>query len=109
MNKLQANGIKVPDDVIVTGFDNTFNARNSFPVLTTVKRPLFASGVKSCEVLYSLMRGEGQPRSTIMDAEPVYAESCGCQLKMMRTHWNSGKRLPLRSNVLIPAFIYLTG
>lgn len=81
MNKLQANGIKVPDDVIVTGFDNTFNARNSFPVLTTVKRPLFSSGVKSCEVLYSLMRGEGQPRSTIMDAEPVYAESCGCQLK----------------------------
>lgn len=80
MNKLQSNGIKVPDDVIVTGFDNTFNARNAFPVLTTVKRPLYASGVKACEVLYSLMRGEEQPKSTIMDAEPVLAESCGCHL-----------------------------
>jgi len=78
MNKLQLNGVKVPDDVAVTGFDNTFNARNAFPVLTTVKRPLYASGVKACEVLYSLMQGEKSPRSTIMDAEPVFAESCGC-------------------------------
>ena len=78
MNKLQLNGVKVPEDVAVTGFDNTFNARNAFPVLTTVKRPLYASGVKACEVLYSLMQGEKSPRSTIMDAEPVFAESCGC-------------------------------
>ena len=76
MNKLQLNGVKVPEDVAVTGFDNTFNARNAFPVLTTVKRPLYASGVKACEVLYSLMQGEKSPRSTIMDAEPVFAESC---------------------------------
>lgn len=80
MNKLQSNGVKVPDDVIVTGFDNTFDARTSFPVLTTVKRPVFASGAKACEVLYSLMSGEEQPRSTVMDAEPVFAESCGCQM-----------------------------
>ena len=80
MNKLQANGVKVPDDVMITGFDNIFNARQSFPVLTTIKRPLFASGVKACEVLYSIMKGEEQPRSTLMDAEPVYAESCGCQI-----------------------------
>ena len=80
MNKLQSNGIKVPDDVIVTGFDNIFNARQSFPVLTTIKRPLFASGMKACEVLYSLMKGEEQPRSTLMDAEPVFAESCGCHI-----------------------------
>lgn len=78
MNKLQSNGVIVPDDVMITGFDNTFNARNAFPILTTVKRPLYASGVKACEILYSLMQGEDRPRSTIMDAEPVFAESCGC-------------------------------
>ena len=80
MNKLQANGIKVPDDVMITGFDNIFNARQSSPLLTTIKRPLFASGMKACEVLYSLMKGEEQPRSTLMEAEPVFAESCGCQI-----------------------------
>ena len=78
MNKLQANGVKIPEDVIITGFDNTFNARSSFPVLTTVKRPLYKSGLTACEVLYSLMKGEKRPRSTIMEAEPVFAESCGC-------------------------------
>ena len=80
MNKLQANGIRIPDDVIVTGFDNTFNARSAFPVLTTVKRPLYESGLKACEVLYSLMQGDEMPRSTVMEAEPVFAESCGCHL-----------------------------
>lgn len=78
MNKLQSGGYKVPDDVIVTGFDNTFNARNACPVMTTVKRPLYASGAKACELLISLINGEDQPRSVAMQAEPVYAESCGC-------------------------------
>ena len=78
MNKLQENGYKIPDDVIVTGFDNTFNARNSCPVLTTVKRPLYSSGVQACEMLLSLMKGEEQPRSILMDVEPVFTESCGC-------------------------------
>lgn len=78
MNRLQRMGYKIPEDVMITGFDNTFNAQNSYPVLTTVKRPLFYSGTKACEILYSLMNGESQPKSTYLEAEPVFTESCGC-------------------------------
>ena len=78
MTKLQHMGYKIPDDVMITGFDNTFNAQTSCPVLTTVKRPLLYSGDKACEILLALMNGEKRPRSTILEAEPVFAESCGC-------------------------------
>ncbi|MCR5740759.1 MAG: GGDEF domain-containing protein [Lachnospiraceae bacterium] len=80
MSKLQHMGYKVPNDVIVTGFDNTFNAQNSYPTLTTVKRPLYESGRKACQVLLDLMNGNEQPRSTLMEAEPVFGQSCGCGL-----------------------------
>ena len=79
MNKLQEKGYRIPEDVIVTGFDDIFIARNAVPVLTTVKRPLYASGVKACEMLFALMRGEGEICSVELEAEPVYAESCGCR------------------------------
>lgn len=78
MSKLQRMGYNVPEDVIVTGFDNTFNAQNSFPTLTTVERPVYDSGYKACHVLFNLMNGEQQPKSIPMEAEPVFGQSCGC-------------------------------
>ncbi len=78
MSKLQRMGYNVPEDVIVTGFDNTFNAQNSYPTLTTVKRPVYDSGYKACQVLYNLMKGENQPKSIPLEAEPVFGQSCGC-------------------------------
>ena len=78
MSKLQNLGYKIPEDVIVTGFDNTFNARNSSPVLTTVRRPLYYSGEKAFRILLGLMNGESQPKNTDLEAQPVFTESCGC-------------------------------
>ena len=78
MIRLQHMGYKIPEDVIVTGFDNTFNARNSYPALTTVKRPLYYSGNMACNILMGLMDNEDVPKSTLLEAEPVFSESCGC-------------------------------
>lgn len=78
MSSLQRMGYKVPEDVIITGFDNIQNARNACPELTTISRPLFDSGSKACSVLLDIMDGKDVPRSTILEAEPVYSESCGC-------------------------------
>lgn len=78
MSNLQRMGYKVPEEVTVTGFDHTFNARNSSPVLTTVRRPLYHSGLKAMEIIIDLMNKEDRPHHTLLDAEPVFAESCGC-------------------------------
>lgn len=78
MNCLQQKGYRIPEDVIVTGFDHTFNAQNSYPVLTTVKRPLKHSGMVACDALLKLIEGKELPRSICLEAEPVFSESCGC-------------------------------
>ena len=78
VSSLEKLGYRVPDDIIVTGFDNTLNARNSFPALTTVSRPLFDSGYQAAEILNKLVHGETHPVSTVLEAMPVFSESCGC-------------------------------
>ena len=78
-SSLDKLGYKVPDDIMVTGFDNTFSARNSTPSITSVKRPLYLAGEKAAQIIFNVLEGVDQPRSTILDAEPAYYESCGCK------------------------------
>lgn len=44
-------GLRVPDDVSVTGFDDTLAARVCVPQLTTVRQPLRAMGARAVDVL----------------------------------------------------------
>lgn len=76
---LQKLGYRIPEDVIVTGFDYTFNARNFCPALTSVKRPLFTSGYKACSIIYDVLSGGKPKKSTVLEAYPVFSESCGCE------------------------------
>ena len=78
-SSLEKLGHKIPVDIMVTGFDNTFSARNSSPAITSVKCPLYDMGYKSAEILSNVIDGIPQPKSTILDAEPALSESCGCK------------------------------
>ena len=78
VTELERHNIKVPDDVIVTGFDNTYDARNFCPALTSVGRPLYEMGRKACELITGLFNGEKLPQQVNLDAEAVFSESCGC-------------------------------
>lgn len=75
---LEGHGISVPDDIIVTGFDNTYSARSFHPALTSVSRPLFDAGYKACEIICQIFEGNPQERDITLEASPVFSESCGC-------------------------------
>lgn len=76
---LEENGIRCPEDVLVSGFDNTYNARNFSPALTTVERPLMQSGALACEIICRHAVGEEIERITELNAVPIFSESCGCK------------------------------
>ncbi len=79
VSTLERYGVHVPQDVLVTGFDNTYYARHNSPSITTVGRPLFDAGKTACETLLRMIDGEELPDSdTELKAEPIYMESCGC-------------------------------
>ncbi len=75
---LEKYGYKVPDDVMVTGFDHTYNARNYSPSISSVKRPLYDAGELACETLIKLMNGQKCEHTITLEAEAVFCSSCGC-------------------------------
>lgn len=78
MLTLETHGIHCPDDVLVSGFDNIYNAKNFSPALTTVERPLMQSGALACEIICRHCSGEELPMVQELNAIPIYSESCGC-------------------------------
>lgn len=79
VSTLEKYGFCIPLDVIVTGFDNTYSARNYCPALTSVKRPLSQIGSLACSVILDLLNGK-TPVYDELEASCVFTESCGCSL-----------------------------
>jgi len=78
VEELSSFGYVVPDDIIVTGFDNTYNARHHLPALTTVSRPLDEAGYKACEILIDVIKGKKHEKTITLESSPVFTGSCGC-------------------------------
>ena len=75
---LRSRGYKVPEDVAVTGFDNTYNSHNFQVELTSVDRPLAMSGRLACKMLREHLNGNRQQRNVILNMSARFTESCGC-------------------------------
>ena len=76
--ELESAGYRIPEDIIVTGFDNIYNARHHRPALTTVKRPINEAGYTACKLILEELTGNPQEREVILNASPVFTGSCGC-------------------------------
>ncbi|MBF0570900.1 MAG: LacI family DNA-binding transcriptional regulator [Candidatus Omnitrophica bacterium] len=71
------NGIKVPEDISVIGFDD--NPAGLFgPVgLTTIKQPLFAMGEEAVRIIYDIMTGnEKSLVHKVLAPDLIVRESC---------------------------------
>ena len=71
-------GYNLPGDVIVTGFDHIGEGDISYPALTTVDQDYETIGYKSCELLYSMVKGEDADENISVDSRLIVGESCGC-------------------------------
>ncbi|HRR77009.1 MAG: GGDEF domain-containing protein [Ruminococcus sp.] len=79
VEELEYLGYRIPNDMIVTGFDNTYNASHHIPSLTTVERPLEEAGYKACEMILGRLEGVEQEQQITLTAAPVFGGSCGCE------------------------------
>lgn len=74
-----AAGYRVPEDIAITGCDDTPEGHNTSPMLTTVSFPVYELGVTAVENLLTLIRGGSQPLTTLLSAKPIIHNSCGCK------------------------------
>ena len=55
---LKARGIKVPEEISITGYDDIFMSTVTSPKLTTVAQPKYEMGCIAAELLIKLVRGQ---------------------------------------------------
>ncbi|MCX7786797.1 MAG: LacI family transcriptional regulator [Spirochaetes bacterium] len=75
----RTKGIRIPNDLALTGFDDTFFSQYIHPSLTTVRQPILEMGSLAMEKLIQLI--EGHPLASphvILPAPLIIRESCGC-------------------------------
>ncbi|NLC79041.1 MAG: LacI family transcriptional regulator, partial [Ruminococcaceae bacterium] len=72
------NGVRIPDDVIVTGFDNYEFSQHYKIKFTTFDRPKEDLGYICLDRILKLTNGEKSERQTKIRGRLVLSESCGC-------------------------------
>jgi DNA-binding LacI/PurR family transcriptional regulator len=77
MRAIRARGLRVPEDLSVTGFDDLFFAEYLEPALTTVRQPMRRMGEMAMENLLKLMSGEESVAQVKVEAELIVRSSTG--------------------------------
>lgn len=74
------NGINVPEDVAVTGFDGTGLLDYCPPLITTVSQHFDLIAHKSVSALFELILSHRSKKNHVVEPELLIRESCGCRL-----------------------------
>jgi LacI family transcriptional regulator len=86
MRELQAQGVRVPADVAVVGFDDIYPGMLLTPTLTTVRQPMRQLGERACTRLLERIADPTLPhRVDLLPTELVVRESCGCPSSLVPT------------------------
>lgn len=78
LDVLRARGVRVPQDVVVTGFDDDDAARTAHPSVTTVRQPAADLGATAVELLDARVQDPSTPPAhVVVPVTVLLRESCG--------------------------------
>lgn len=75
---LTERGLKVPDDIAVTGFDRIVDGRVFHPQISSAEPALENIGAKSVEVIIEALLGNNPEKIQLVEGNFFPTESCGC-------------------------------
>lgn len=77
LEELEYRKIKVPEQIMVTGFDNVDLSLEKG--LTTVHQPIGELGYKSAELLFNTINGNIKEKRIVLPTHPIFRTSCSCK------------------------------
>ena len=79
MNALHAQGMRIPEDISIIGYDNIFYASAFEPGLTTIAQPITEIGQECIALLLErIQQPEKQPTQITLPVELIERSSCRC-------------------------------
>ena len=78
LEALQARGIKVPEEIGITGFNDSLEGRAVTPPLTSVAALFSQQGEQALEMMLAMLGGEQVPEQVALPSRLVVRQSCGC-------------------------------
>jgi LacI family transcriptional regulator len=76
-----ARGLRIPEQLAITGWDDIPMASLIAPALSTVRQPMRALGTETARLLLARIRGELEDiPDTVLATEVVLRQSCGCSV-----------------------------
>lgn len=85
--ELQERGIRVPEDVCVSGFDDLVEAQRCMPPLTTVSVPFEDMAVRAVDLIDEIDRGERVEKNQYISVAEKYRGTCGCMRHKVKDVW----------------------
>jgi len=79
LEAIRSMGLRVPEDLALTGFDDIDECRAVVPSITTVHPTFYEAGLKAAETLFDLMEGKRVAERTLLSGRLVIRRSCGCR------------------------------
>lgn len=77
--ELSKRNICVPEDIIVTGFDDVEEASDCYPMISTVRACPKRFAEKAMEIILRSQKGEKIEKEYYISTENQYRTSCGCK------------------------------
>lgn len=71
----EEQGLRIPEDISLVGFDDVKAASYVQPKLTTIKAPMYELGLFSAQMLFNLMKRKKVNSKVTLDVELVIRES----------------------------------
>jgi DNA-binding LacI/PurR family transcriptional regulator/anti-anti-sigma regulatory factor len=96
LEKLQAAGRQIPEDVAIVSFDDIARAQHTCPPLTTIRQHPDELGRTAADLLLAWMAGKDiQPSITYVPTALIVRRSCGCDVTTDATIFSdSDERAP---------------
>ena len=77
--ELEARGVLAPQDIIVTGFDNSREGKSFYPALSSVDQNYREIAYRACDVLFREIHGEKEVIRETVKSYFSCGESCRCK------------------------------
>ncbi|MGC8771254.1 MAG: SpoIIE family protein phosphatase [Brevinematia bacterium] len=78
MNYLQKKGFNIPEDIIMSGYDDSIESLSSIPSLSSVHQPIEKMAQKAIEIMTAIFEKKHYENKTVLNTYFIPRESCGC-------------------------------